>query len=77
MSRLEEVAEYLGIEVDPCWDVASAAPALGCDTAYLTSEPGLAPRAVAALARMGEALSDRDATEAQRFAAYLTHARDD
>ncbi len=75
-SRVDELAEYFDVGYENAGALELCA-LFGCDKAYLEAEPEPPAAAVIALTRMGEALSDRDASEARRFAAYLAHATDD
>lgn len=76
-ARVLELSEYLGVPVDENADPAVLARAFGCDEVYLLAEPDLSGSAVAALARMGADLTERDHDEVSRFAAYLAHSTDD
>lgn len=75
--RIRDIAEYLNVSYDPDAELGELARTFGCDTSYLEKEPPAPAAADAALARMGDELTDRDRAQARRFAAYLAHATDD
>ena len=77
MNRIEEVAAYLGVDVNDSDSIEKVALELGVTPSYLTNEPAPPATVNRALARLGGELSPNDRREAERFATYLSHATDD